>query len=40
MTISNIQQLHDLAETSLASYATLDPLRDLKDALMSENTGG
>ena len=42
MTISNIQQLHDLAETSLASYATIAPRSnevDLRAALIDINTG-
>jgi len=39
MSITNIQILHDLAETSLASYANLTINPDLLGDLQAENTG-
>ena len=39
MSITNIQTLHDLAETALASYSDLDISRDLKSDLKQKNTG-
>lgn len=37
MSITNIQILHDLAETALASYANLDIARDLATSLQDEH---
>jgi hypothetical protein len=39
MSITNIQILHDLAETSLASYANLTTDQALADKLQVKNTG-
>lgn len=39
MSITNIQTLHDLAETALASYANLDVTHVLSDDLQVKNTG-
>lgn len=40
MTISNVQQLHDLAETSLSAYASIQDDRSLASSLLNRDTGG
>ena len=39
MSITNIQTLHDLAETSLASYAYLENISNLEAALQVDKIG-
>lgn len=40
MTISNVQQLHDLAETSLAAYASIQNDANLASNISNPNADG